>query len=96
MGARNVVPGAREVVHSLSKRAFARDLAELVPALGVADLVRAPAGVRAQAIARDGNPVDDFLVQRAPRQVHLLNAPSPAATCALEIATHVVGMLDAG
>ena len=95
MGARNVAPGAREVVHSLSKRAFARDLAELVPALGVDDLVRAPAGVRAQAIARDGNPVDDFLVQRAPRQVHVLNAPSPAATCALEIATHLVGMLDA-
>ena len=94
MGARNVVPGAREVVRSLSKRAFARSLAELVPALGIHDLVPAAAGVRAQAIGRDGTPVDDFLVQRAQRQVHVLNAPSPAATCALEIAVHVVGMLD--
>lgn len=95
MGARNVVPGVSEVVHSLSQRMFARGLSELVPALGVHDLVRAPAGVRAQAIARNGNPVDDFLVQRALNQVHVLNAPSPAATCALEIATHLVGMLDA-
>jgi L-2-hydroxyglutarate oxidase len=95
MGARNVVPGAGEMVRSASKRLFAHRVAALVPELGVHDLVRAAAGVRAQAIARDGEPVDDFLVQRAPRQVHVLNAPSPAATCALEIATHVTRMLDA-
>ena len=55
--------------------------------------VPSPAGVRAQAVARDGRLVDDFLLQRTAAQVHVLNAPSPAATCALEIADHVVGQL---
>lgn len=95
MGAKNVVPGAREVARSLSKRLFARSLAELVPGITAADLVPAPAGVRAQAMRRDGTLVDDFLIQEAPRQVHVLNAPSPAATCALEIARHIVDRLDA-
>ncbi len=90
MAAHNVVPGAREVVRSLSVRAFARSLAELVPEIRTADLVPAPAGVRAQALARDGKLVDDFLVRRSERQTHVLNAPSPAATCALEIAAHLV------
>lgn len=91
----NVVPGAAEVLRSLSARAFARSLARLVPAITVADLRPAPAGVRAQAIRRDGALVDDFLVQSAPRQVHVLNAPSPAATASFEIARHVVRHLDA-
>ncbi len=77
MGARNVVPGAREVGRSLSRRAFARSLAALVPAIVPDDLVPSPAGVRAQAVARDGRLVDDFLLQRTARQVHVLNAPSP-------------------
>ena len=93
MGIRNAVPGAREVGRSLSRRAFAHSLAALVPAIVPDDLVPSPAGVRAQAVARDGKLVDDFLLQRTARQVHVLNAPSPAATCALEIADHVVGQL---
>lgn len=93
MSARHLVPGAREVARSLSRRSFARSLAQLVPALGVEDLEPAPAGVRAQAVARDGRLVDDFLVERTARQVHVLNAPSPAATAALEIADHVVDRL---
>ncbi len=92
---RNVAPGAAEVLRSLSARAFARSLARLVPAITVADLRLAPAGVRAQAIRRDGTLVDDFLVKSAPRQVHVLNAPSPAATASFEIAHHVVRRLDA-
>lgn len=91
----NVVPGAAEVLRSMSTRAFARSLARLVPAITSRDLRPAPAGVRAQAVRRDGTLVDDFLVQTGPRQVHVLNAPSPAATAALEIARHVVGRLDA-
>jgi L-2-hydroxyglutarate oxidase len=51
--------------------------------------------VRAQALRRDGGLVDDFLVQAAGRQVHVLNAPSPAATASLEIAKHIVERLDA-
>jgi L-2-hydroxyglutarate oxidase len=94
MGRRNLVPGAREIARSLSKRLFARSLAQLVPGITADDLVPSAAGVRAQAMRRDGTLVDDFLIQAAPRQVHVLNAPSPAATCALEIARHIVDQLD--
>lgn len=78
-----------EVLRSLSRRRFAESLARLVPAVGREDLVRAHAGVRAQALLPDGTLVHDFLIETAPNQVHVLNAPSPAATSALEIARHV-------
>jgi L-2-hydroxyglutarate oxidase len=78
-----------EVARSLSRRRFARSLARLVPAVGREDLVRAGAGVRAQALRADGTLVHDFIIETAPNQVHVLNAPSPGATCALEIAKHV-------
>ena len=94
LGRRHAVPGAREVVRSLSRAAFARSVARLVPGVTRADLVPAPSGVRAQALRRDGTLVDDFLVQTAPRQVHVLNAPSPAATASLEIADHLVRVVD--
>lgn len=74
-----------ELRRSLSRRAFARALARLAPGLEAADLVPAPAGVRAQAVLRDGRLVDDFLVQGSGRFVHVLNAPSPAATASLAI-----------
>lgn len=95
LGAKHAASGAREVVRSLSRSAFARSVARLVPGIEARDLVPAPAGVRAQALRRDGSLVDDFLVQTAPRQVHVLNAPSPAATASLEIAEHLVAQVDA-
>ncbi|MCG8920860.1 L-2-hydroxyglutarate oxidase [Lentzea sp. CC55] len=81
--------GAEEVLRSLSRKRFAASLARLVPAVREDDLVRAEAGVRAQAMLPDGSLVDDFLIETAERQVHVLNAPSPAATGSLEIAKHV-------
>jgi L-2-hydroxyglutarate oxidase len=87
---RHLRTGVAEVRRSLSRRRFAADLARLVPAVRPADLVPAPAGVRGQAVLRDGTLADDFLLVRRPGQVHLLNAPSPAATSALEIAKWVV------
>lgn len=89
MASRNIPLGIGEVWRSFSQRTFARSLARLVPAIGRGDIVRAGAGVRAQAIGRDGRLVDDFLIQRAEHQVHVLNAPSPAATSALEIARNI-------
>lgn len=86
----NVPVAAQEIRRSLSRKRFADSLARLVPEVTKTDLVRAPAGVRAQAMRRDGSLVDDFLIQRAPRQVHVLNAPSPAATSSLEIARQIV------
>jgi L-2-hydroxyglutarate oxidase len=87
---RHVRYGLAELHRSLSRRAFARELARLVPALTVDDLEPADAGVRAQAVTADGALVDDFLIVTGHRQVHILNAPSPAATSALEIATEIV------
>lgn len=81
--------GWDEVRRSLSRRRFARSLARLVPAVGPGDIVRHGAGVRAQAVLPDGGLAEDFLIDRAPGQVHVLNAPSPAATSALEIARHI-------
>ncbi len=81
--------GLDEVLRSLSKRRFAASLARLVPAVGPDDIVRHGSGVRAQALRPDGSLVDDFLIETAPDQVHVLNAPSPAATSALEIASYV-------
>lgn len=91
---RHARTGAAEMVRSASRRAFAASLSEMVPGIRADDLVPSPAGVRAQAVGPDGALVDDFLLQTAPRQVHVLNAPSPAATSALEIARHVARQLD--
>jgi (S)-2-hydroxyglutarate dehydrogenase len=90
---RHARSGAGEMVRSLSHRRFADSVRRLLPEVADADLVRAPAGVRAQAVRRDGSLVDDFLLERHGRVVHLLNAPSPAATASLEIARHVVDAL---
>ncbi|MBM7771171.1 L-2-hydroxyglutarate oxidase [Actinokineospora baliensis] len=81
--------GLDEVLRSLSKRRFAASLAKLVPEIVEDDIVRSGSGVRAQALLPDGSMVQDFLIEAAPRQVHVLNAPSPAATCALEIGKHI-------
>ena len=95
LASRHARTGVAEVTRSLSRRRFAASLRKLVPEIVVDDLVPAPAGVRAQAVLRDGALVDDFLVERQGRTVHVLNAPSPAATSALEIAAHVETLLPA-
>ncbi|WP_312871540.1 L-2-hydroxyglutarate oxidase [Amycolatopsis acididurans] len=87
--------GLEEVLRSLSTSRFAASLARLVPAVGPDDIERHGSGVRAQALYPDGSLVQDFLIETAPNQVHVLNAPSPAATCALEIAKHVVNEVRA-
>jgi L-2-hydroxyglutarate oxidase len=83
-----------EVLRSVSRRRFADSLARLVPAVRREDIVRAGAGVRAQALLPDGSMVHDFLIETAPNQVHVLNAPSPAATCALEIGKYVADRVE--
>jgi L-2-hydroxyglutarate oxidase len=85
--------GLAEVRRSFSRRRFAAALARLVPAVRPEDIVRHGSGVRAQALLPNGALVDDFLIESAPNQVHVLNAPSPAATSALEIAKHVADRL---
>jgi L-2-hydroxyglutarate oxidase len=88
----NFGSGMMEVSRSLSKKRFAASLARLVPGITADDLVPSKSGVRAQALRRDGGLVDDFLILSRGRNVHVLNAPSPAATSSLEIGTHIAGL----
>ncbi|AEY90236.1 MULTISPECIES: L-2-hydroxyglutarate oxidase [Streptomyces] len=81
--------GAGELRRSVSKGAFLEAVRRLLPAVEAGDLVRAPAGVRAQAVLRDGTLVDDFLIREGARAVHVLNAPSPAATASLPIGREI-------
>jgi L-2-hydroxyglutarate oxidase len=82
-------PGFDEMVRSLSRRRFMTAAQQLVPNLDAADVTRAPAGVRAQAVDRRGALLDDFHLVDGERSLHVLNAPSPAATASLEIGSLV-------
>ena len=82
----NVRTGARELRNSLFKRGYLAECRKYCPALTKADLLPKEAGIRAQAVLRNGTLVHDFLIETTPRSVHVLNAPSPAATAALPIA----------
>ena len=86
--------GSRELWGSISKAAFAKQARKLLPALDADDLIRAPAGVRAQAVDADGSLVDDFRIGWAGdggRIMTVRNAPSPGATSSLAIAEYLVG-----
>ena len=78
---------------SISKRAFVRALQHLLPEIRPEHLEPAPAGVRAQAVLRNGTLVDDFLIEESDRVINVLNAPSPAATSALNIGGLIVEKL---
>ena len=82
--------GVEEVWGSLSKKAYMRKASRYVPEIGEDDVVRARAGVRAQALDRDGSLVDDFRIYDEDGIVSVRNAPSPAATSSLAIAEYVV------
>ena len=70
---------------SFSKGAFVKALSRLVPEIRKEHLVAVPAGVRAQAVGRDGSMVDDFLILEKGKVINVCNAPSPAATASLNI-----------
>ncbi|MQA90565.1 MAG: L-2-hydroxyglutarate oxidase [Gemmatimonas sp.] len=85
--------GLDELHRSLRKSRFVRDLQRLVPAVRAEDLVPGKTGVRAQAVAPNGKLLDDFHVVPGPRSLHLLNAPSPAATSSLSIGRYLAGRI---
>ena len=87
--------GLGEIHRSLRKPAFVRALQALCPEIRAADLVASPAGVRAQAIDPQGRLLDDFAFATTARSVHVVNAPSPAATASLAIGRAVAARLDA-
>ena len=87
--------GVVEMRYAASRRRFAREAARYVPGLTAADMEPAFAGVRAQALGRDGKLVDDFVFSRTERALHVRNAPSPAATSSLAIARMVADEAEA-
>jgi L-2-hydroxyglutarate oxidase len=78
--------GLTEIRHAVSKRSFISSVQRFVPDLGAGDVLPGPSGIRAQALDRDGRLVDDFVVHRTERALHIRNAPSPAATSSLALA----------
>jgi (S)-2-hydroxyglutarate dehydrogenase len=94
LGKRYWRTGFDEAARSLSRKRFLASLRQLVPDLPDDCLVPTHAGVRAQALRRNGQLVDDFYYERKTRQVHVLNAPSPAATASLEIAKRIANELE--
>jgi L-2-hydroxyglutarate oxidase len=96
MAARYWRYGAGEVRRSWSKALFARDVRRMLPELDAADLERDGCGVRAQAVAPDGSLVDDFRIVEGARMLHVLNAPSPAATASLSIGETLAARAEQG
>jgi L-2-hydroxyglutarate oxidase len=82
---RNLGYGAMEMIRSVSKTAFVRSLQKLIPEIQPDDIVPSPSGVRAQALMADGRLMDDFLIIKGRKSVHVCNAPSPAATASIVI-----------
>ena len=86
--------GVSEINRSLRKGVFVKSLQKLVPDLEADDLDPGGAGVRAQAVDKDGRLVDDFYLEEAPGAIHVLNAPSPAATSSFLIGKHIANKAD--
>lgn len=96
MGRRFWRAGLAEIRHALRTRAMLDDARRYVPELGPGDVEPGPAGVRAQAVGRDGSLLDDFVVSRTERGLHVRNAPSPAATSSLALARLIADEVEAG
>jgi L-2-hydroxyglutarate oxidase LhgO len=86
--------GMSEMMRSCSKWLFTRSLQELIPSIRRDDLEPGGAGVRAQALGRDGSLLDDFVIEQTEKMIHVLNAPSPAATSSLAIAGRIAAMVE--
>jgi L-2-hydroxyglutarate oxidase LhgO len=81
--------GLGEYTRAFSKKLFLRQLRRLVPTLDAEDIKPGSAGVRAQAVGLNGEPIDDFRIERRGNAIHVLNAPSPAATASLAIGDYI-------
>ena len=85
--------GFSEIIRSINKELFVKNARQLIPDIDESDLIPAPAGVRAQALKSDGSLVDDFFIVSGKSSIHVCNAPSPAATAALEIGNEIVNRI---
>lgn len=91
----NLKPGLREMKNSLLKGGYLDEVRKYCPSLTKEDLGAYPAGVRAQAVSKDGKLIDDFLFVNTKRTVNVCNAPSPAATSAIPIGAYIVEKVQA-
>jgi L-2-hydroxyglutarate oxidase len=89
----NIGLGFKEIRNSVFKGSYLKECRKYAPALTKSDLLPCEAGIRAQAVRRDGKLVHDFVVEETDRMVHVLNSPSPAATAALPIGRHIAGLV---
>ena len=94
LAARHMGTGMNEIARSFSHRRLADSVRQLVPGIRERDLVRATPGIRAQAVGRDGQLADDFLFASMPGALHVLNAPSPAATASFPIASMIADKVE--
>ena len=85
--------GVKEMIRSFSKKAFVKNVQKYFPQIKAEDLVPSPAGVRAQALTKDGKLLDDFYILQTDRSIQIGNAPSPAATASLEIGRYVADLI---
>ena len=90
LGKRYFSTGISEMYRSLNKDVFLREILKYIPDISKKDLTPRIAGVRAQAVGKDGSLIDDFVFERKEQSLHVLNAPSPAATASLAIGEHIV------
>jgi L-2-hydroxyglutarate oxidase len=84
--------GIREYQRAFSKKRFLRTLQRMIPSLSMNDIELGRAGVRAMLLSRDGDTRDDFRIEYNKRSIHVLNAPSPAATACLAIGDAICDM----
>ena len=90
LGRRYFSTGISEMYRSLNKDAFLREILKYIPDISKEDITPRIAGVRAQAVGKDGSLIDDFVFEKMEQSLHVLNAPSPAATASLAIGEHIV------
>lgn len=90
MASRNMSEGIKEMIRSFSKKVFVKSLQRLIPEIQEQDLIPSENGVRAQALTKDGQLIDDFFIVTNNRSIHILNAPSPAATASISIGQAIV------
>ncbi len=96
LAARHWRAGVTEIRHAASRRALVAAMRRFVPEIAAGDFVDGPAGIRAQAVGRDGSLVDDFVVSPTGRALHVRNAPSPAATSSLPLARLIADRAELG
>lgn len=94
LASKYIKEGVDEMVRSASKELFMKNVQKLMPDIQKEDIVPGPAGVRAQALKDDGSLVDDFFIVPSKRSIHVLNAPSPAATASIEIGKEIVKKME--